>query len=475
MNNQHKPTYEELLGIIAEQREIIASLTAKVEFLENRVKELEEQLNKNSRNSSKPPSTDGYEKPSPKSQRKKSDKKPGGQAGHKGHHMTLDKPDRTERVYPSHCANCPHKESCSKLRVCDTCYTTDIIIRKETVKYQMLECNCNGIREAAKRPAGLNGTVSYGNNLKALICVLSTQGMVAMKNLCEIIKGLTGIKPSEGTVANMLESAAKQCLPIVESYPRHFHKKPVVHNDETGIYVNGKLLWVHVICDKGMTYYYLSEKRGKEAMIDIGFLPDYHGIVVHDFLSSYFSFTNVQHAMCGAHLLRELTGIYENHPKQVWAKEMYDLLLSMCRAADFYNQNPDVESRGHYMDCLKASYDEIVEKALLQNPPPEKIPGKRGRPGQGKIRALIIRFKDYREEILRFADNALVPFTNNQAERDLRMVKMKNKVIGCFRSMEGARNFLAIKSFTSTAAKNGITAFQAVFDLLGGNIVCATE
>ena len=124
---------------------------------------------------------------------------------------------------------------------------------------------------------------------------------------------------------------------------------------------------------------------------------------------------------------------------------------------------------------IEASYDGIVEKALLQNPPPEKIPGKQGRPGQGKIRALINRFKDYKEEILRFADNVLVPFTNNQAERDLRMVKMKNKVIGCFRSMEGAQNFLAIKSFTSTAAKNGITAFQAIFDLLCGNTTCATE
>ena len=471
----NEPTREELYAIIAAQQKTIDRLTAEVADLKNQVKELKEQLGKNSHNSSKPPSSDGYEKPAPKSQRKKSGKKAGGQNGHKGHHMALDSFDRTERIYPSHCINCPHREKCVKLRVCDTCYTTDIIVNKETVRYQMLECNCNGVHAAAERPFGIKGTVTYGKNLKALVCVLSTNGMVAMKNLCEIVAGLTGIKPSVGTVVNMLKSAADTAKPIVSSYPQKLYEFPVVNSDESGIFINGKLHWAHVICTDNMTYYALSEKRGTQAMRDIDFLPNYQGIVVHDFWMSYFKATDAKHAMCGAHLLRELTGIYENHPDQTWAKDMYHQLLDMCRAADFYNQHPDIGSRKQYMDCMKRAYDEIVASALTQNPLAEKAEGKKGRPRRGKIRALIDRLLEYKDEVCRFADNPLVPFTNNQAERDLRMIKVKNKVIGCFRSSEGARNFLTQKSFTSTAAKNGVTAFQALLALFSGHAVFGTE
>ena len=475
MATSNEPTREELYEIIAAQQRMIDRLTAEVAELRNQVKELKEQLGKNSRNSSKPPSTDGYIKPTPKSQRKKTGKKAGGQTGHKGHHMTLDNFDRTERVYPSRCANCPHRADCDKLHVYNTCYATDIVVQKETVRYQMMECNCDGVHAAAKRPAGINGTVTYGNNLKALICVLSTKGMVAMKNLCEIVDGLTGIRPSEGTVVNMLRSAARTAESVVSSYPQRLNKIPVVHSDETGIYINGILHWVHVVCTGNMTYYALSKRRGTKALYEIDFLPNYHGIVVHDFWKSYFKATEAKHAMCGAHLLRELTGIYENHPEQTWARDMYHQLLDMCRTADFYNQNPDIGSREQYMDCLKRAYDEIVKRASAQNPLPQKVQGKKGRPKRGKIRALIDRLREHKDDICRFADNALVPFTNNQAERDLRMIKVKNKVIGCFRSLEGARNFLTLKSFTSTAAKNGVTTFQALLALFSGQVVLETE
>ncbi len=177
------PTYEELQKIIAKQQELIKKLTeelgkanAKIAELEDEIARLKEQLNKNSHNSSKPPSSDGYEKPSPKSQRKSSGRKAGGQKGHKGHHIVLEKPDRVERIYPTKCANCPHKNNCENLRVSDTCYVVEIIVKKETVKYQMMECDCDGVCETAQRPAGIKGTVTYGNNLKALICVLNTQG-----------------------------------------------------------------------------------------------------------------------------------------------------------------------------------------------------------------------------------------------------------------------------------------------------------
>lgn len=472
---------EELLEAFKAQQQTIETLTkeledtkAKLEKANARIAELEEQLHKNSHNSSKPPSTDGYEKPSPKSQRKKSGKKAGGQTGHKGHSMTLGKPDRVEPVYPQHCANCPHRDNCANLKVHDTCYCVDIIVKKETVKYEIMECNCGGVQEIAKRPAGIGGTVTYGNRLKALVCVLSTKGMVAMKNLCEIINGLTGIKPSVGTVSNMLHSAAIMAKPIVDSFPQKLLQKPVVHCDETGLSVNGKLHWVHVISTPKLTYYALSEKRGQKAMDEIGFLAQYNGVVVHDFWNPYFKATKADHAMCCAHILRELTGIFENHPKQKWALDMYYELLSMCRAADFYNQNPEINSRKFYMDCLKQNYDTILEEAIRQNPLPEQN-GKRGRKKKGKIRALIERLLTHKGEVCRFVDDPLVPFTNNQAERDLRMVKMKSKVIGTFRSEDGANDFLTLKSLTSSAVKAGITAFDALLSLFHGRLAWGTE
>ncbi len=448
---------------------------AKLDKANARIAELEDQLQKDSHNSSKPPSSDGYKKPSPKSQRKNSGRKAGGQTGHKGHHMMLDNPDRVETVYPQHCANCPHRAHCGKLKVHDTCYTVDIEIRKETVKYEIMKCNCCGVQEIAKRPAGISGSVTYGNRLKALVCVLNTKGMVAMKNLSEIIQGLTGLKPSVGTVSNMLHSAAVKAKMIVDGFQQKLHENPVVHCDETGLRVNGKLHWVHVISTSGLTYYALSEKRGKQAMDEIGFLASYRGIVVHDFWASYFKATGAEHAMCCAHLLRELTGVFENHPEQTWARELYCELLSMYRAADFYNQHPEIDSRQHYMECLKRNYDQILEKGAAQNPLPEKESGKRGRVKRGKIRALIDRLRTYKEEICRFVDDPIVPFTNNQAERDLRMVRMKSKVIGTFRSEQGAKDFLLLKSLTSTAAKAEFTAFDALHSLFQGQLAWRTE
>ncbi len=189
-------------------------------------------------------------------------------------------------------------------------------MKKETIKYQMMECSCNGVYDIAQRPAGIKGTVTYGNNLKALICVLNTKGMVALKNLCEIVDGLTGIKPSEGTVVNMLRSVAEAAKSVVCVFPWKLCENSVVHSDETSIRIDSKLHWVHVVCTKKITYYAHSQKRGAEAMREIDFLPNYYGIVVHDFWRPYFKVTDAEHAMCGAHLLRELTGVYENHPKQ---------------------------------------------------------------------------------------------------------------------------------------------------------------
>lgn len=173
--------------------------------------------------------------------------------------------------------------------------------------------------------------------------------------------------------------------------------------------------------------------------------------------------------------MRELTAVFENHPEQTWAQELYSELLSMYRAANHFNLHPEIESREHYMECLKQNYDRILEEGAAQNPIPEKESGKHGRVKRGKIRALIDRLQIYKGEVCRFADNPIVPFTNNQAERDLRMVRMKSNVIGTFRSEQGVNDFLMIKSLTSTLAKAGISALDALLSLFNGQLVLGTE
>ena len=210
-------------------------------------------------------------------------------------------------------------------------------------------------------------------------------------------------------------------------------------------------------------------------MDEIGFLASYRGIEEHDFWTSYFKATGAKHAMCCAHLLCELTGVFENHLEQAWTKELYCELLSMYRAADYYNQHPEIDSRQHYVDYLKLNYDQILEKGAAQNPIPEKESGKRGRVKQGRIRSLIYRLRTYKGEVCRFADDPIVPFTNNQAERDLHMVRIKSKVIGTFRSEQVVKDFLLLKPLTSTAAKAEITAFNALLLLFHRQLALETE
>ena len=466
--------YEEMMEVIKKQNETISKQQDIIKKLEERIKELEEQLHKNSHNSSKPPSSDGYNKPLPKSLRNKSGKKPGGQKGHKGSNIEIGRPDKIEMHYPEECLCCQNRDNCQKLSRCDTYYEVDISIKKEVTQHNMMQCCCNGKYTAASRPDGTKGSILYGNKIKSLVCVLNTVGMVAIDNLRNIINGVTGLKISTGTISNMLKKAGEKAKEYMNEIKSELLKSPVVHCDETGIRVNGKLEWVHVISNKLRTYYALSTKRGKGAMDDIGFLSNYNGIVVHDFWSPYFIATNAEHAMCCAHIVRELIGIFENHPNQIWANEMYHELFSMYQAADLYNQNPDKGSRDFYIGVLLSNYDKILDRAELQNPL-EQNPDKKGRKKRGKIRCLIDRLRKYKNEICRFATVEYVPFSNNQAERDLRMAKLKNKVSGCLRTELGAEHFLAIKSVVSSAVKSGFSAFDATFKLLSNRLSLGTE
>lgn len=449
-------------------------LKKKITVLEDRITELESQLNKNSHNSSKPPSSDGYTKPAPKSLREKTGKKPGGQNGHNGSGFKLMKaPDEIVTHMPGKCVGCPHAEECqSHAHIEETRYEVDINVEVKVTAHKVLSCDCpniSGTHLYGKFPDTVRSTIQYGNNLAALAVALNTDGMVGINRTHTILNSVFGIPISVGTVASFVERCAENVKDTVNQIRDKIRKIPVCHFDETGMRVDGRLHWIHSASDGLYTYMTVESRRGKAGMEASGVLPEFHGTAVHDCWAPYFKYENVRHSLCCAHILRELNGIYENYGQE-WAQKLIKLLV------DTKNMKENFTSRGenafpkNQLDDFHAEYDRLIREGFDQNPmPPETEEKKRGRKKEGKVRALLHRLEKYSTSVCLFADDFNIPFDNNQAERDIRMVKVKQKVSGCFRTLDGARNFAGIMAYIGTAKKQGICAFSAIRDALGGH------
>ena len=459
-NGQLQKQSEQLAALrkeIAEKDALIVALTKRIEELTHR---------KNSGNSSVPPSKDGYHKPAPRSLRAKSGKKPGGQEGHKGKGMRIDrKPDEVISHKPAVCEGCPYAATC-KLRSCETRYEYDVEVKTKLIAHEAMGCDCCHMTGQAERgafPAHITGTKQYGKGVSALAVTLLTLGMVSVDRTQKLMSSL-GIPISKGKVQDALTTAARKVEKALDYIKQMILLKFVLHFDETGIQVNGELEWLHCACTDKWRYYSVQDKRGKEGIDAMGILPMANGVAVHDFLKPYHKYNNVLHAMCCAHLEREL--VYaEESGNQDWAGKLRKLLQTMCHrravlAAEGANAFPTEE-----LDAYLRQYDELVEEGMAVHPEPEKVPGKRGRVGKGKFRCLLERFRDFKDDILRFARNWLVPFTNNTAERAIRWAKLKDKVSGCFRSKAGAGQFTAVLSFVSTAALHGLSSFDALLSI----------
>ena len=434
---------------------------------------LKEQLNKNSRNSSKPPSSDGYSKPSPKSLRKPSGKKPGGQQNHPGSGLSLLKlPNETVIHQPMACVQCPQADQCQSGHLSDNRYEIDIRIETLVVAHRV-ECRRCPLQQGAEIsgtfPERIRSRLQYGSNLTAFATALNSRGMVSLNRTHELLSGVFGIPISTGTIQSMVSSFANRLKPVVNQIREAIVNQRIVHFDETGIRAEGKLHWLHSASSAGYTYLSAETKRGQEGMDASGVLPDYTGTAIHDCWMPYWSYPMVRHGLCNAHLLRELTGQMENHPKQKWLKDMIDLLLSMKQAKE-----TTVDHKLDHLDerewqTFSDRYDYLVKQGIELNPIAEKAKGIRGRKKRGKIRALVDRFETHKTAICLFATDFSVPFDNNQAERDVRMAKIKQKVSGCFRTLDGARDFATIMSYLGTAAKQGKSAFHALHAALQGN------
>jgi transposase len=451
-------------------REQLTSLEKDNHELRVRIKHLEGRLAKNSRNSSKPPSTDGLNKPKPKSLRPRGKRKAGGQKGHKGHTLAMvDKPDDIVPHSITECEACnaslteKEPERILRRQVFDI---PEPKLRVTEHQAEVKTCACGHINRASF-PETVNAPVQYGPRVKAAAVYFNTYQLLPYQRTAEALHDLLGASWTVSTVVNAVNAAAEAACDPVEEIRQLLKQEHVAGFDESGCRIEAKLQWLHSASTELLTYYHVHAKRGADAMDEIDILTDFGGCAIHDFWSPYFNY-DCGHGMCNAHILRELVFIHEHHEK-AWAKDMIECLLDAKTLVD-QAKNTDLDSlNSEQQNTIKNRYEKIVDQAEEQEPLPEPSPvKKRGRKKKSKSRNLLERLRDYQSEILAFTTDFRVPFDNNLSERDIRMIKVKLKISGMFRTMAGAKSFCRLRSYISTAMKNQAPIIQALSDLLHG-------
>lgn len=456
-----------LQATILELRAIIQEQALVIERLQAENAELKRRLNQNSRNSSKPPSSDGPAKPTISSLRKKSGRKPGGQKGHTGHGFSLTEPV-TDFVFhkPSQCAGCPLNGKCVSSGKSPVRYVVDVEIRPKVTCHQSEEYACPllaGKVISGEFPDGINSSMQYGDGVRALAIALNSFGMMSADRTHKILTGILGLPISPGTISSMVSQFGSSINDTVQEIKTALLASPVVNCDETGTRVAGSTCWLHSACDSRYTYLSLQKKRGREGMEKAGFLPFYEGTIVHDCWGPYWSFPDVEHGLCCAHLLRELQGIIDAYPNAKWAKSMQNLLLKMNQIQKDAIADGMTALEENQVANLKRRYSIILGKARRNHAVSGARQGKKGKP-----LALIARMIKHKDEVCRFLKDFLTPFTNNLAEQSIRMMKVKTKVSGCFRTFAGGEVFSIIMSYLQTAQKKKIPAYTAVRNALAG-------
>jgi transposase len=446
---------------------------AKIATLEARIQLLESQAAKDSSNSSKPPSSDGLRKKTviPGSQRRASGKKPGGQPGHRGKTLSpVEKPDRFvhHSVETCVCGNDLSRQLPDRTIVSQV---IDLPPPKADVaehRFDIKTCACCQTKNRAPIPLGLSGMpVEYGPNLKATALYLMHHQLLPLRRVAEVLKESYQIDISIATIDQWAAHASSRLEDFEKKIKTSLSRGDVVHFDETGMRCSGRLHWLHVASSSKLTFFGMHPKRGSQAMRDFDILPHFKGTAMHDHWKAYYQFLECSHALCNSHLLRELTFIHEELG-DLWAQKMKRLLQEIRQRVDVI-KSMGLKQMAH-SEALRfdLNYQDILSREIhiqTAKPAPFKR-SSRGRPKQSKGKNLLDRMTEFKTEILRFMYDFQVPFTNNQGERDIRMNKVKQKISGCFRSFRGAQVFCRIRSYFSTAQKQGINlqdAMLAVF------------
>src|ERR1700693_3186336 len=448
-----EPSREELIALVA--------------ALQARITELERQLGLNSSNSGKPPSSDGLKKPARgTSLRERSGNKPGGQKGHKGETLRqVTDPDDVVDHYPSACATCgagldaQTSVGHGARQVFDLPEPQPLVV----IEHRAHDCQCAacGTTTRGSFPDGVNAPVQYGTRIRSFVVYLLHHQLLPEDRLVELMADLFGVKLAAATIATMSRTCAERLRSFAETVRDLVAGAPVKHMDETGFRIGGKTQWLHVASTALLTFYRVCARRGS-------LLTNVAGIVVHDHWKPYYTMQGVLHALCNAHHLRELKALVEIE-KEDWARKMQRLLRRACHAANLARER-GIALKPLLIECFERRYDAILAEALVFHEAQAQLEkatlkagGKRrGRAPRRTGHNLLLRLATRKQDTLRFLHDPTVPFTNNQAERDGRMMKLRQKISGGFRSLEGAIGFALIRSFVSTAKKQGWNIIEAL-------------
>jgi len=459
--------YQESLALIQALRQQVAGLQEQIAAQQALIQQLQDQLAKDSHNSGKPPSSDGLKKGRRKSLRQSGQRPRGGQRGHKG--RTLMQVAEPEHVVVHGLAGCPQcqteltevtVEGHVKRQVFDIPPASIEVTEHQA---EVKQCPGCGVCVQGEFPSHVTQPTQYGPRLKAFACYLYSQQFIPLARIRELLTALYGHAPSEPAILAAVRQLASHTQASLEQIRQQLITAPVVHFDESGLRVDGLLRWLHVASTEKLTHYHVHDKRGHVGMRVAGILPHFKGVALHDYWRSYFKFRDCQHCLCNVHHLRELRFIVEQY-EQTWAAQMERLLLDIkaevASTSALHTALPP-DRLAHY----EAQYDALIAQGFADNPSAAKTePRPIGRPKQSPPKNLLDRLHKHKAGVLAFMYDFRIPFDNNLVERDVRMIKVQQKVSGCFRTLDGAHTFCAIRSYISTARKHGINAINAIYD-----------
>jgi transposase len=453
---------DDLRGQLERSRAECSALRGENERLRRRLSELDAVISKDSHNSSRPPSMDPLAHKRTRSLRRPSGRGVGGQPGHPGHtRLRVQKPTRVVVHRPTQCRQCRSPLAAAPLMSSERRQMIDIVparLRVTEHRAEVVGCPRCGARTKGEFPAGVRAPVQYGASVKARALYLLQYQLLPYGRTRETLGEFFGCWTSQRTLERMVAECAAALVETELKIKKKLRRAPVLHADETGLRVAGGCHYVHVASSARLTHYGYDPHRGRRAMDEINILPRYRGTCVHDGWLAYNSYSRCRHALCGAHLLRELTYFAEfDDERKRWAEPLRELLMEMKQEVARVKEGGGDHLTAARLEELTTLYERLVFEGLEANPPPA-VPDQVSQ----QARNLVLRLECRKPEVLRFMGDFRVPFDNNQAERDLRMIKLRQKTSGCFRTEEGARQFCRIRTYLSTMRKQGRGALQAL-------------